>query len=78
MLETILNEFISILANSEKSVLACSAKQDPIFVTFFGTIEKIYTFFSASTLWWEELKNVLPLVVKRECETRWNSRAEAT
>ena len=54
-----------------------SAKQDPIVVTFFGTIEKIYTFFSASTLRWEELENVLPLVVKRECETRWSSRAEA-
>ena len=54
-----------------------SAKQDPIVVTFLGTIEKIYTFFSASTLLWEELKNVLPLVVKQECEIRWSSRAEA-
>ena len=27
-----------------------AAKQDPLVVTFFGTIEKIYVFFSASTL----------------------------
>ena len=54
-----------------------SAKQDPIVVTFFGTIEKIYTFFSALTLQWKELIKALPIVVKRECETRWSSRAEA-
>ncbi len=54
-----------------------SAKQDPIVITFFGTIETIYTFFSRSTLRWEQLKNAVSITVKRDCETRWSSRSEA-
>lgn len=54
-----------------------SAKQDPIVITFFGTIQAIYVFFSRSTLRWEELKKTLPITVKRESETRWSARAEA-
>jgi hypothetical protein len=42
-----------------------SAKQDPVVVTFFGTVESIYLFFSRSTIRWEELKKVLPITVKR-------------
>ena len=40
-----------------------SAKQDPV-VTFFGTLENIYSFFSHSTIRWEKLKRVLPITVK--------------
>jgi hypothetical protein len=54
-----------------------SAKQDPLVVTFFGTIETIYLFFSRSTLRWEQLKNAVPITVKRESETRWSARLEA-
>ena len=54
-----------------------SAKQDPVVVTFFGTLENIYSFFSHSTIRWEELKRVLPITVKRESATRWSARLEA-
>ena len=54
-----------------------SAKQDPVVVTFFGTLENIYSFFSHSTIRWEELKRVLPITVKRESATRWSERLEA-
>lgn len=54
-----------------------SAKQDPVVVTFFGTLESIYSFFSHSTIRWEELKRALPITVKRESETRWSARSEA-
>lgn len=54
-----------------------SAKHDPLVITFFGTIENIYNFFSRSTLRWEQLKNAVSITVKRECETRWSSRSEA-
>ena len=54
-----------------------SAKQDPVVITFFGTVESIYLFFSRSTTRWEELKRVVPITVKRESETRWSARSEA-
>ena len=54
-----------------------SAKQDPVVVTFFGTLENIYSFFSHSTIRWEELKRVLPITVKRESATPWSARLEA-
>jgi hypothetical protein len=37
-----------------------AAKQDPIVVTFFGTVESIYLFFSRSTIRWEQLKKAVP------------------
>lgn len=54
-----------------------AAKEDSIVVTFFGTAERIYSFFSTSTIRWEEMKTKMKSVVKRECETRWSSRADA-
>ncbi|KAG8234734.1 hypothetical protein J437_LFUL000969 [Ladona fulva] len=42
-----------------------SAKQDPVVVTFFTTLESIHSFFSHSTIRWEELKRALPITVKR-------------
>ncbi len=54
-----------------------SAKQNALVVTFFGTVESIYVFFSRSTLRWEELKKVIPITVKRDSETRWSARVEA-
>ena len=54
-----------------------AAKIDPIVITYFGTVESIYLFFSRSTLRWEQLKNAVKITVKREAETRWSSKAEA-
>ena len=51
-----------------------AAKQDTIIITFFGTIEPLYVFFSRSTQQWEKLKNAMPVVVKSESETRWSAR----
>ncbi|KAI8781170.1 Zinc finger MYM-type protein 1 [Biomphalaria glabrata] len=54
-----------------------AAKQDPVVVTFFGTVEKIYVFFSASTVRWEKMKELLGITLKRECPTRWSARQDA-
>ena len=35
-----------------------SAKQNPAVVTIFGTFENIYSFFTRSTIRWEELRRV--------------------
>ncbi|XP_053155626.1 uncharacterized protein LOC128346396 isoform X1 [Hemicordylus capensis] len=54
-----------------------AAKQDVMMVTFFGTLDAIYVFFSRSTQCWEKLRNAMPVSVKSESETRWSSRMEA-
>eukprot|EP00731_Ephydatia_muelleri_P022003 Em0014g594a len=54
-------------------------------VSFFGFVEKLYAFFSASTHRWNLLRTVLSAVnaversflPKRLCETRWSSRSDA-
>ena len=54
-----------------------AARQDTEMVSFFGTINSLYNFFSRSTQRWEKLKDAVPLVLKAEAETRWSSRTEA-
>ncbi|KAL3179499.1 hypothetical protein MRX96_007750 [Rhipicephalus microplus] len=54
-----------------------AAKEEAMMMTFFGTIEALYVFFSRSTYRWEKLKNAVPVVVKSESETRWSARVEA-
>lgn len=54
-----------------------AAKNDVTMVNFFGIIESLYTFFSRSTLRWEKLKNVLPVTLKAESDTRWSAKVEA-
>ena len=46
-------------------------------VTFFGTVEKVYTFFSSSTHRWDVLKEHLTIHIKQLCDTRWSSKYEA-
>ena len=45
---------------------------------FFGTMDRLFLFFSASTHRWDVFKHqVTGKTVKRTCETRWRSRHEA-
>ncbi|CAH1959437.1 unnamed protein product [Acanthoscelides obtectus] len=53
------------------------AKQNVTMVTFFGTIESLYAFFSRSTSRWEKLKEAIPVVIKSKSETRWSANVEA-
>jgi len=58
-------------------------------ISFFGLIQEMYTFFSASTYRWavmleylqnndDEYQNGSKLVLKRLTDTRWSARAVAT
>lgn len=49
----------------------------PSCVTFFGTLESVYSFFSASTRRWEILMQHVGISVKRLSETRWSAHHEA-
>ncbi|KAG8226744.1 hypothetical protein J437_LFUL004395 [Ladona fulva] len=46
-------------------------------VTFFGTMERVFNYFSSSTHRWKALTDVTGQRVKRLIETRWSSRYEA-
>ena len=45
--------------------------------TFFAVVERVYSFFSASTQRWEVLLKHVPIVVKRVIDTRWSALYEA-
>ena len=42
-------------------------------ITFFGTVERIYSFFSSSTHRWDIMNAHIPKVLKRIVETRWSA-----
>jgi hypothetical protein len=46
-------------------------------ITFFGMVERVYTFFSSSTHRWNVLMSDLPKTVKRVVDTRWSARKDA-
>ena len=46
-------------------------------VTFFGTLENLFSFFSALTHRWDILIATTGETIKRVVETRWSSRADA-
>lgn len=46
-------------------------------VTLFGTLDRLFAFFSASTHRWDILTITTGQAVKRVVETRWSSRADA-
>ncbi|CAH2310718.1 zinc finger MYM-type 1-like [Pelobates cultripes] len=46
-------------------------------VTFFGTLERVYSFFSVSTHRWELLMENVGVTVKRLSQTRWSAHCDA-
>ena len=54
-----------------------AAHVDPVMITFFGTIERIFTFFTSSTHRWEVMKQHVELAIKLDCDTRWSSKCDA-
>ena len=46
-------------------------------VTFFGTLDRLFSFFSASTHRWDVLIQLTGISIKRTVDTRWSSRADA-
>ena len=46
-------------------------------ITFFGTVERAYSFFSSSTHRWDIMNAHIPKVLKRIVETRWSARNDA-
>ncbi|XP_065650339.1 uncharacterized protein LOC136078494 [Hydra vulgaris] len=49
----------------------------PEMITFFGTVQRLFNFFSSSTIRWEILMKSLKLTLKSFSDTRWSSKANA-
>ena len=47
------------------------------YASFFVVLERVYSFFSASTQRWEVLLKHVPIVVKRVIDTQWSGHYEA-
>ncbi|KMQ87036.1 zinc finger mym-type protein 1-like protein [Lasius niger] len=46
-------------------------------VTFFGIVQRLFTFFSGSTIRWEVLMKHINISLKCHADTRWSSKAKA-
>lgn len=66
-------------ANHSLNLMICdSAKSSTAAITFFGTVQRIFTFFAASTARWNILLNNCKLTLKPLSDTRWESRIDST
>nr|CAI5828284.1 unnamed protein product [Callosobruchus analis] len=54
-----------------------AASVTPDMITFFGIIQKIFVFFSSSTVRWETLMKHSNISLKKHADTRWASKARA-
>ena len=75
-----LAEWISCTAHSLHLVGTAAAESSTDAVRFFGIVQRLYTFLSASPQRWSKLLENLPKqspVVKSLSETRWSARADA-
>ncbi|XP_065650700.1 zinc finger MYM-type protein 1-like [Hydra vulgaris] len=62
-------------ANHIFNLMVCDvAKSVSITINFFGTAQRIFTFFAASTVRWDILQSVCKMTVKSLSDTRWESR----
>lgn len=69
--------FVPCAAHSLNLLLKDAAETSSTAKLFYGTIERVYTVFSASTGRWDILKKHCSKSVKRWAETRWESRFDA-
>ena len=75
--ENPLARYIPCCAHSLNLVGVHAASINADVVTFFGTIQALYTFFSSSTSRWEKISSVTEISLKKHTDTRWCSKANA-
>jgi len=69
--------FVPCAAHSLNLVGVHAADTSPTITTFFGIVQKVYTYFSGSTSRWEKLKSVINVTLKSHCDTRWSTKKQA-
>lgn len=62
-------------ANHTFNLMVCdAAKSTTSAINFFGTVQRVFTFFAASTVRWEILQSTCKATLKSLSDTRWESR----
>jgi hypothetical protein len=69
--------YVPCAAHSLNLVGVHAASVNSTMVSFFGTIEKFFVFFSSSTTRWQILTDKLKISLKSHSDTRWCSKANA-
>ena len=54
-----------------------AAAVSPEIITFFGIVQRLFTFFSSSVARWNTLMSHLKVTLKKHADTRWSSKAIA-
>jgi len=62
--------FVPCAAHSLNLVGVHAADKSPTVTTFFGIVQKVYTYFSGSTSRWEKLKTVINVTLKSHSDIR--------
>ena len=70
-------EFVACTNHSLNLAGVHAAEETINSITFFGTVEIVYSFFSSSTHRWDILQAFAPKRVKRIVQTRWSARNNA-
>ncbi len=70
-------KFVPCSAHSLNLVGVHAASAEVGMVTFFGTVQNLFTFFSTSTTRWDVLVKHLNTSLKRHSDTRWSSKYES-
>lgn len=68
--------FVSCTNHSLNLAALHAASSSTNSLTFFGTVDRIFVFFSSSTYRWQSLK-AASATVKRVIDTRWSARGDA-
>ncbi|XP_050065150.1 uncharacterized protein LOC126554084 [Aphis gossypii] len=69
--------FVPCAAHSLNLVGVHAAETSSTITTFFGIVQKMYTYFSGSTSRWEKLKSIINVTFKSHCGTRWSTKKQA-
>ncbi|XP_065644636.1 zinc finger MYM-type protein 1-like [Hydra vulgaris] len=66
--------YVPCANHSLNLVIVDGAKSSNSAITFFGVLSRLYTLFSSSPARWHILNSCIPISVKPQSDTRWESR----
>lgn len=69
--------YVPCAAHSLNLIGAHAAAASPLMITFFGTVQNIFNFFSSSTGRWQAVLSNLDITLKGHCNTRWSTKRRA-
>lgn len=69
--------FIPCCSHSLNLILCDAASSNRVCLTFFGTLQRLYTIFSSSVKRWDILKEFVEITLKPLSDTRWEAKLDS-